>query len=226
VVGAGSGNRMRADKPKQFLRLGQRSVLGCSLALLCGIELVDAVVAVVPAEYVTRVRRSVQRDPEFLKVRAVVAGGAQRQDSVLLGLQAIDGPCNVVAVHDAARPLAAPAQIERALRVAGRFGAAILAVPVVDTIKQATDEGVVLATLDRRRLWAAQTPQCFEYNLLLDAFRAAAEDNVLATDDASLVERMGARVILIPGSDENVKITGPADLELARLALKRRNRRG
>ncbi|MDP8254628.1 MAG: 2-C-methyl-D-erythritol 4-phosphate cytidylyltransferase [Candidatus Alcyoniella australis] len=222
VVGAGSGSRMGAQRPKQFLRLGRRSVLSHTLAVVCGVELIQGVVAVVPRNRLADVRRMVRRDPALSKVAYIVAGGAERADSVLAGLDALDGQCDVVAIHDAARPLVLPSQFAKTIRVAARFGAAVLAVPVCDTIKQATDEGVVLQTPDRRRLWAAQTPQAFERNLLLDAYRAAHDDGFSATDDAALVERINGRVVLVPGSPENFKITTLHDLQHARLVLAQR----
>jgi len=213
---------MGADKPKQFLRLGRRTVFSRSLSAMCRVEGIAGVVAVAPKEHLKALKQGVRRDDGLQKVRAVVAGGAERSDSVLAGLEAVEGPCDLVAVHDAARPLVKTEDAAKTVRVAARFGAAVLAVPVTDTIKQATDQGFVLNTPDRRRLWAAQTPQCFEYNVLLDAHRAANQEGLTATDDASLVERLGVSVVLVPGDYGNIKITTPMDLERARLILRSR----
>jgi 2-C-methyl-D-erythritol 4-phosphate cytidylyltransferase len=144
-------------------------------------------------------------------VSAVCPGGPRRRDSVRLGLEAL-GECRWVVVHDGARPLVTAALIEAGLAAAAETGAAIAAVPLADTLKDVAEDGLIRRTLDRRNLWAAQTPQVFDYDLLREAHRLAEGD---ATDDAALVEALGRRVKVFPGSPRNLKVTTAADLALA-----------
>jgi 2-C-methyl-D-erythritol 4-phosphate cytidylyltransferase len=222
IVAAGRGRRMGAGAPKQFLPLARKPILAHTLAVFEAAEIVDEVLVVVPRDEVARCRTEVVEKYRFRKVRAVLPGGRKRQDSVLTGLRAIEPPCDVVCVHDGVRPFVRPDAIERSVRTAARLGASVVAVPVTDTIKIATDDGFVKATPDRCLLWAAATPQSFRYGMLLDAYERAERDGFLATDDAMVVERTGASVLLIEGTPDNIKITTPEDLALARAILKRR----
>lgn len=148
------------------------------------------------------------------KVRAVVTGGAERQDSVARGLAAVSAGCELVAVHDAARPLVTPTTVEEAVAAARLWGAACVALPASDTVKVADEEGFVARTLPRQLVWLAQTPQVFRREILREAFRAAAERGLRTTDEASLVEALGVRVRLVRGSPANIKLTEPADLHM------------
>ena len=151
----------------------------------------------------------------FDKVRRVCGGGPRRQDSVRLGVEAL-GPCQWVAVHDGARPLITPDLILRGLEAAGDTGAAVPALPLADTVKEAGPDTMVLRTLDRSRLWAVQTPQIFRYDLLLRAHQEVTAD---ATDDAAMLEALGLPVRIFPGSRLNLKIATPEDLTLAEAIL-------
>jgi 2-C-methyl-D-erythritol 4-phosphate cytidylyltransferase/2-C-methyl-D-erythritol 2,4-cyclodiphosphate synthase len=217
IVAAG-GAGQRAGLAKQWLVLGGESVLRRSVRLLAECGVVDELVAVVPAG--EEPRAAAELAGLALPAR-VVAGGVQRADSVLNGLAALDG-CAVVLVHDAARPFAAPELVRRVAEAAARDGAALAAQPVTDTVKRAAGEpgvaGVprVAATLDRRELWLAQTPQGFRRELLVRAYAAAGADASAATDESGLVERFGAPVTLVPGGPGNFKITSPEDVARAR----------
>lgn len=148
----------------------------------------------------------------------VVVGGERRQDSVGRALEAIREEADLVVIHDAARPLVEPGLVERVIEAAGRYGAAIAAVPVVDTVKEVR-EGWVRRTLDRSVLWAAQTPQAFRYGLILRAHREARLRGLEATDDAALVEMLGQPVRVVMGSPRNLKLTVPEDLRVAEALL-------
>jgi 2-C-methyl-D-erythritol 4-phosphate cytidylyltransferase len=151
----------------------------------------------------------------------VVLGGMRRRDSVLAGLEVLHVQgCEYVVVHDGARPLVTPALIDAAIEGARETGAALCAVPVSDTLKRVEDNGLVRGTVSREGLWLAQTPQAFELELLL---RAHATTDIDATDDAALVELMGAPVRVVPGSAANIKVTLPADLSLAEALLAARS---
>jgi 2-C-methyl-D-erythritol 4-phosphate cytidylyltransferase len=204
---------------KQALRLGGRTVLRWTLDALGGAPL-EGIVVAVPAEDVEAWRRRLRRCP---RLAAVVAGGGERQDSVAAGLAAVPPAAGVVLVHDGVRPCVTAALVERVLAAAREHGAAVAAWPVAETLKRGAD-GWVAETVDRRGLWAVQTPQAFRADLLREAHRRAAAERHLATDDAGLVEWLGARVRLVPGEPDNLKITRPEDLALAaRLLAGRRH---
>ena len=152
------------------------------------------------------------------KVKAVVAGGKTRQESVNLGLNALSDKVKLVAVHDGARPLITWQVIDRAVRAANSYGAAAPAIPVKDTIK-IVHGGVVKETPERKNLYAVQTPQVFDFDLLRGALQKAADDGAAVTDDCSAVERMGMSVKIVEGDERNLKITTPMDLAVARMLL-------
>ena len=154
----------------------------------------------------------------FEKVIAVVAGGASRQESVQLGLNALTGKCKLVAVQDGARPLITEAVIDRTVRAAHTYGAAAPAIPVKDTIKVVRG-GVVDHTPDRKTLNAVQTPQAFDFDLLRGALKKAKEDGAEVTDDCSAVERLGMSIKIVEGDERNIKVTTPMDLHIAKLLL-------
>ena len=154
----------------------------------------------------------------FEKVIAVVAGGASRQESVQLGLNALTGKCKLVAVQDGARPLITEAVIDRTVRAAHTYGAAAPAIPVKDTIKVVRG-GVVDHTPDRKTLNAVQTPQVFDFDLLRGALKKAKEDGAEVTDDCSAMERLGMSIKIVEGDERNIKVTTPLDLAIAKLLL-------
>jgi 2-C-methyl-D-erythritol 4-phosphate cytidylyltransferase len=209
-------------RKKPAIRLAGRPVLRWTLDVLAATAAVRGVVVVVPAEDLAAWRRQLRGRR---KVKAVVAGGAERQASVARGLAAVPADVPWIVVHDGVRPCISPALVARVLAGARPAGAAIAALPITETVKRAPD-GWVKETVDRDGLWAVQTPQAFEAGLLREAHRRAAVDGVTATDDAGLVERLGTRVRVVPGLPGNLKITRPEDLPLARaiLAARRRGR--
>jgi 2-C-methyl-D-erythritol 4-phosphate cytidylyltransferase len=218
VPAAGRGVRMGRKKPG--IRLGGRPVLLWTLDVLAATAGVSGVVVAVAAEDVAAWRRQLRG---YRKVRAVVAGGDERQASVACGLAAIPAEVPWIIVHDGVRPCITPALVARVLAGARTGGAAIAALPIAETVKRAP-AGWVKETVDRDGLWAVQTPQAFEAGLLREAHRRAAADGVTATDDAGLVERLGTRVRVVPGLPGNLKITRPEDLPLARAILAGRRR--
>ena len=155
------------------------------------------------------------------KVQHIVAGGLHRQDSVQFGLNLVASGATHIAVHDAARPLITPEQIERVFAACLTHGAATLAEPVTDTIKRADEDGFVAGGVDRTRLYAMQTPQMFARDLLVRAYETVAKEQFRITDEVSAVERLGGKVFLVPNEDINIKITYPRDLGLAQLYLHR-----
>jgi 2-C-methyl-D-erythritol 4-phosphate cytidylyltransferase len=220
IVAGGSSQRMGFDK--LLALLGDKPVLAHTIEAFERTDSVKEIILVARAERVAEFQELV-RQSDFKKVRRVVAGGMHRQDSVRAGLEGLDASADYVAVHDAARPLVMPEQIERALAAAREHGAAALAEPVTDTLKRADEKGLVTGGVSRDRLYAMQTPQIFARELLERAYANVAEKNLSVTDEVSAVEHLGAKVVLVPNDEWNVKITYPRDLFLAQAALARRS---
>jgi 2-C-methyl-D-erythritol 4-phosphate cytidylyltransferase len=218
IPAAGQGRRMGGATAKQFLLLGDRPVLVRTVQRFDSSPVVDEIVLAV-AESECNAVRALCEPYAFAKLRAVVPGGAERQDSVLCGLASLG--TDIVLVHDAVRPFASHGLIEAVALEAIRSGAAVAAVRAKETIKIADGAGKVLSTPDRASLWVAQTPQGFASALLREAFSQAAREGFLGTDDASLVERLGVAVTLVEGEYDNIKITTPEDLEWAARILAR-----
>jgi 2-C-methyl-D-erythritol 4-phosphate cytidylyltransferase len=177
----------------------------------------EGVILVAPGDRIAATRRLVDRY-RVGNVLDVVAGGAERQESVWRGLQAVPGGVRLVVVHDAVRPFITPELVERVIAAGQRHGAATCGLEVRETVKRV--KGVMVdATLDRQGLWLIQTPQAFRRDLLCDAHDKARRDGFVGTDDAVLVERLGEPVAVVSGLPRNLKITTPDDLEIARLWL-------
>ncbi len=219
IVAGGSGVRMKAAVRKQYLPLGGRPVLAYSLIHFSRCIEIDDIFLVVPASDVDRCREAVLSPLDLQKPVALVPGGPTRQDSVYNGLRAAAGGRRMVVIHDGVRPFTPPDLISACIAGAEEREACIAGEPVADTLKRADENGDILETIDRRGVWRAQTPQAFAYDLIRDAHEAARRDGFQGTDDAALVERLGKRVRMVPGSRWNIKITTPADLRLAGAVL-------
>jgi 2-C-methyl-D-erythritol 4-phosphate cytidylyltransferase len=227
LLAAGAARRMEG-RDKIYAPLAGRPLIYYGLALFEECPEVDAVVAVAAPGGEERVRR-LASDFDFRKVRAVVAGGAERRDSAIAGLEAaaaIAPPEAAVLVHDAARPLATPALVRRLLAALATADGVVPAVPLVDTVKRIDERGDVAATVARDDLAAAQTPQAFRLGLVVEGYRAAAREGWLLTDDAAALERAGGRVAAVEGDRDNFKITFPEDLARAELILNNRATKG
>ncbi len=218
VPAAGRGERFGGPVPKSLIPLGGRPLLRYPLDVLQRVDEVEAIVVAAPAEAVGAVE-ALARDAQLSKVVAVVPGGGDRQASVAAGLAALPPGPPLVVVHDGVRPFVSAGLVRAVVEAAVRCGAATAAVPVAETITRGED-GWVEATLDRSRLYHVQTPQAFDRALLEQAHRAATGEGFRGTDDASLVERLGHRVRLVPGSPLNLKVTVPEDLVLAGALLR------
>ena len=210
---------MGAGGNKQYLELGGQPVLAHTLARLAALEMVDALHVIVPAAECRYCRDEVVARFAPHKVRGVVAGGAERQDSVRNGLAACGAADDdLVLIHDGVRPFFPAPQIAPLLAAAAADGAALLAIPAQDTIKEVSEARVV-RTLDRSRLWQVQTPQAFRFAVIRAAHERARAAGHAGTDDAALVEWCGGPVAVVPGCPFNLKLTTPADLALARAML-------
>lgn len=220
VPAAGKGRRLGADINKLYLPLRGRVLLSYTLVALESCPSVGSIVVAVGKGEEDQCRRLVA-ELEISKVSAVVLGGATRQQSVGLALEALDDRYELVAVHDGARPFFSTGLMDRVAEAARLWGAAVPAVAVKDTIKLVDNQGKVERTLSRERLVAVQTPQVFRRDLLREAYASAIREGFEATDDASLVEWFGHRVAVVPGEPENLKITTPEDLIFAEIYLDR-----
>jgi len=221
LLAAGRGERLGHELPKAFVPLAGRPLLLHALEALASAPEVDLVIPVVAAAELPRMRALLAEWGPRPKLAEAVAGGAERQDSVRAGMQALPPQTSLVAVHDAARALLRGAAVSRVVEAAQRSGAAILALPVRDTIKRVAG-GRIIETPARAECWAAQTPQVFRTEILRDALAKAAADGYLGTDDAELVERLGVVVEVVEGDLDNFKLTHPEDLLLAERAVAER----
>ncbi len=224
---AGLGTRMAGPQPKQFLALEGVPILIHSLRAFAAVERVTAIYVAVRKTEMERVEAQTVEYGFAVRVR-VVEGGDNRQESVSHALAALPAqPDDIVLVHDAVRPLIDVATIDRTIDAVAEFGAAIVGLPAVDTIKQVerTAHGALItSTIPREYVVLAQTPQGFRYGLLQRAFAEATADGFVGTDEASVVERAGIPVAVVHGSQVNLKITQPGDLELAEFYLHQRSR--
>ena len=222
IAAAGKGSRMGAREKKPYLILGGKPILAYTLSEFEKCSLIDETILVVSENEIEYSRGSIVEAFKFKKVSKVVAGGLKRQDSVWEGLKALKNYYELVMVHDGVRPFISQEILEKSIHETANHGATVVAVPVKETIKMVSEKAEVLETMDRSRVWAIQTPQTFKYDILKKAYEEAAKDGFYGTDDASLVERLGIKVKIIPGSYENIKITTPEDLALGEAILKRR----
>jgi len=212
---------MGAGSNKQYLLLDDMPILARTVQAFEDAPFIDAIYLVSPVQEIPFCRSEVVERYGFSKVRAIVAGGAERQHSVLNGLLAMTeaGEDDLVLIHDGVRPFVSTRMLEDAAAAAREGGAAVVAVPVKDTVKVVRD-GVIKETPAREQLWLAQTPQAFRYALIRAAHEEAAARGFLGTDDSSLIERQGGAVRIVPGDYRNIKITTPEDMVLAEAFLK------
>jgi 2-C-methyl-D-erythritol 4-phosphate cytidylyltransferase len=222
VVAAGRGSRMGAKERKPYLMLAGKPILAHTLSEFERCSLIDETVLIVAKNDVEHSGVSILKTFEFKKVSRIIVGGLKRQDSVWEGLKALKNDSELVMVHDGVRPFVSQEVLEKSIHETFSCGATITAVPVKDTIKMVSERKEVLETLDRDKVWMVQTPQTFRLDILKRAFEKAFKEGFYGTDDASLVERIGVKVKVIPGSYENIKITTPEDLVLGEAILQRR----
>lgn len=220
IVSAGKGLRFMEGKKKQFYFLGGKPILAHTLGKFETCSLIRSVRLVVGQEDLDYCLKEIVEKYRFQKVSKIVPGGKRRQESVKNGINALPKDAEIVAIHDGVRPLVTQTMIEDSIHFAARYGAVVFATPVKETIKLSNPDGTVLKTLDRESLWQIQTPQTFQVDVIREAHFRATGDGFVGTDDASLVERLGGKVHILPGSYTNIKITTPEDLVLANLFLK------
>jgi 2-C-methyl-D-erythritol 4-phosphate cytidylyltransferase len=219
IVSAGKGHRFIEGKKKQFHLLAEKPILAHTIDKFETCPLIHSILLVVGQEDMDYCLKEIIEKYQYKKISQIVPGGKRRQDSVRNGIEVLSKDAEIVVIHDGVRPFVTKEMIEDSIRSAIRFGAVVLAMPVKETIKMVQPDGTVLKTLDRESLWQIQTPQTFQVNVIKEAYHKATEDGFAGTDDASLVERLGIKVHILPGSYTNIKITTPEDLILANLFL-------
>jgi 2-C-methyl-D-erythritol 4-phosphate cytidylyltransferase len=220
IVSAGKGQRFMEGRKKQFHLLAGKPILVHTLDKFESSPLIRSILLVVGQEDMDYCMKEIIEKYHFRKISQIVPGGKLRQESVKHGIDALSRDAEVVVIHDGVRPFITKSIIEESIHSAIRFGAVVVAMPVKETIKIAHPDGTVLRTLERESLWQIQTPQTFQTPLIKEAYYKATEDGFIGTDDASLVERLGIKVHIVPGSYANIKITTKEDLMLGHLFLK------
>ncbi len=225
ILAAGQGKRMQSETAKQFLKLSGKPVLYYSLKAFEDSE-IDQIILVTGAGEEEKVRLNLVERYGFHKVTKIIPGGAERYDSVYCGLEAAQ-ETDYVLIHDAARPLVTKALIREMLKTVQKSRACVCGVPSKDTMKEVSSDGTVQKTLERSTLWNIQTPQAFEYSLIIAAYKKLFElTDIGITDDASVVEQMTkVPVRIVPGSYDNIKITTPEDLAIAKVLLDRQQQK-
>ncbi len=216
VLAGGAGKRMGSSTSKQFLLLDNRPILVHTLQIFQECRSVDGIYLVVNHRDLPIIQEEILETYHFSKIMKLVIGGRLRQDSVRNGLEAIDESCDVVIIHDAARPFVSPAFVEKSIFLMEMFDAVVPAIPARDTIKVISKEGFVLKTLERDSLWHIQTPQTFKYDLIAKAYREGMAKKLCGYDDSTFIEYLGKKVKVVEGSPYNIKITTPEDLLIAR----------
>jgi 2-C-methyl-D-erythritol 4-phosphate cytidylyltransferase len=220
IPAAGAGVRMGTAQAKQFLDMCGKPLLAVTLEKFQVCSSVDSVILVVPSHDVDYCQKEIVDRYQLNKVQTVVAGGERRQDSVRLGLEATEGQYEWVLIHDGVRPFIESSLIEAIIKAVQKERAVITAMPAKETVKKVGADGLIIKTYDRRQVYLVQTPQAFRYDDIMTAHQKAFRGNWdEMTDDALLIEKMGIPVKIIPGSENNIKVTTPHDLELARFLM-------
>jgi 2-C-methyl-D-erythritol 4-phosphate cytidylyltransferase len=218
ITAAGEGRRMGREIPKQFLEIQGKPVFLYSLEKFDRCLYVDEIILVINENFMNKVKEDLTKWPLNKPVN-IVAGGEKRQDSVANGLDLVSNDVDIVLIHDGVRPFISIEKIQDIIEAVCDYDAALLAVPEKCTLKKVKD-GWVEDTIDRKRIWKAQTPQGFRLELLRRAFKKAEEEGYYSTDESSLIERLGCRIRIVQGEDFNFKITSPEDLTMANALIR------
>ena len=224
ILAAGRGTRMNSSMNKQYLVLKNKPILAHSIEIFQKCDLIDEIIVVANKDEEASCRTNVIEKYGYSKVKKLVSGGDERQFSVYNGLMQVDAKCDIVLVHDGARPLLTSVIIERCIDGVERYGAVSCGVPIKETIKIVDENHNVRVTPKRDSIWITQTPQAFKLDTLIKAHLRAIEEEIVCTDDAMLVEQLGINVRMIEGDYENIKITTPDDLIIAEAILNYKRR--
>ena len=217
ILGAGKGNRMKLGYNKQFLELRNEPIIIRNIRTFENHCEIDGIYIVASKEEVDKFK-NLLNEYNFKKIKGIIEGGKERSDSVLNGLRGID-ECDIVLIHDGARPFVSEEIISEGIKYAKKYGAAAPGVKVKDTIKQINKDGFSIGTVDREVLTSIQTPQCFKYKDILKAHEFAKENNIILTDDTSAIETLGIHSYVYSGDYNNIKITTAEDIAIAEKIL-------
>jgi 2-C-methyl-D-erythritol 4-phosphate cytidylyltransferase len=220
IVAAGKGIRMSNTVRKQYIALDGIPMLSRTLGVFSRCDRIDRIIMAVPKDDIDYCRTEIIPAANMKKEAILVIGGARRQDSVYNGLKAIEKDDGIVLIHDGVRPFVNREDLVACIDGAQKHGACILGIPAFDTVKHVNAKNEIIETQKRDTLWLAQTPQAFQLKLIKKAHEIAKQEGFTGTDDASLVERLGEVVKIMPGSRNNIKITNQEDLKLAQAILK------
>ncbi len=219
IAAGGIGRRFGKDQPKQFYLLKGKPILSWTILRFEECILVDRIILTVPRGMRKYTRQHVLSPFGYKKVKTVVEGGKERRDSVLQGLRALETDTDTVLVHDGVRPIISEELIRKVIQATQRWEAVVPGLPVRETIKQVGQNNLVRGTLDKKTIYLAQTPQGFKKDLICRAYAQVKKRGWQSNDDASLVEKLGVKVKMIPGEETNIKITSPQDLVMSELFL-------
>ena len=219
IVAAGTGSRMNMGINKQFIKLEGKEIIAYTIEKFYNNSNIEDIVVVVKEDESEFFKKEILDKYNFKNVK-IAYGGKERQDSVYNGLKLLDEKCDVVLIHDGARPFVSDKIIDKSFDEAKEHMAIVVGVPVKDTIKVIDNDKNIVDTPNRSVLWAVQTPQTFDYNILIDAYKDAFKNKFYGTDDAMLVERIGYKVKMLEGSYNNIKITTQEDLNIGSQILR------
>ena len=219
IVAAGTGSRMNIGINKQFIKLEGKEIIAYTIEKFYNNSNIEDIVVVVKEDESEFFKKEILDKYNFKNVK-IAYGGKVRQDSVYFGLKLLDEKCDVVLIHDGARPFVSDKIIDKSIEEAKEHKAIVVGVPVKDTIKVIDNDKNIVDTPNRSVLWAVQTPQTFDYNILIDAYKDAFKNKFYGTDDAMLVERIGYKVKMLEGSYNNIKITTQEDLNVGSQILR------
>ena len=219
IVAAGTGSRMNMGINKQFIKLEGKEIIAYTIEKFYNNSNIEDIVVVVKEDESEFFKKEILDKYNFKNVK-IAYGGKERQDSVYNGLKLLDEKCDVVLIHDGARPFVSDKIIDKSIEEAKEHKAIVVGVPVKDTIKVIDNDKNIVDTPNRSVLWAVQTPQTFDYNILIDAYKDAFKNGFYGTDDAMLVERIGYKVKMLEGSYNNIKITTQEDLNIGSQILR------
>jgi 2-C-methyl-D-erythritol 4-phosphate cytidylyltransferase len=221
IAAAGKSKRMNTKISKPYIPVFRKPILAYTIDKFERCKLINKIYLIINKEEKDLCYNNIILKYSFLKVQELISGGDSRQDSVYNGLKALDSNTDIVVIHDGARPLVKETLIQDSIKAAQKYGSAIAAIPVKDTVKKCRRDFFINRTLKREEIWRAQTPQTFKYDIIISAYYQAYEENFRATDDSAVVEKYGHKVKIIIGSEENIKITTPFDIIMVENFIKK-----
>ena len=221
IVSAGSGKRMGGKVPKQYIKIKEIPVLARTVSCFQNCKKIDEIVIVTGKNEIEFCEKEIKNKYNFNKVKKIIVGGKERQESVFNGLKALDNNTDIVLIHDGVRPFIKENDIKKIIDDTIKYDCCVLGVKVKDPVKICNENNYISSTPDRNSLWIAQTPQSFKYDLIMRAHKKAVSDGYTGTDDSVLTERIGCKVKITEGSYDNIKITTQEDLYFSKAIIEK-----